>query len=107
MSSSRGRDRPSRAAPRTDPSEWNYRTGLLPRVSGVKSLFGVGMLDAGLGQPSFGEAPHPLPVRWPVLAPTPERPQPVAFDLLAEFGDRVGVARHGVVGEVPSHHAPQ
>ena len=37
---SRGRDRPQRAAPRTDPDVRNYRIGLLPQVLAAKRTFG-------------------------------------------------------------------
>jgi hypothetical protein len=50
---SRGRDGPSplraRAAPRTDPSERDYRTGLLPWVCGGEADLGVGVHHAGEG----------------------------------------------------------
>ena len=52
-STGRGRDGPSprraRTAPRTDPSEQHYRTGLLPRVRTSKRSSGQGCVTRGRG----------------------------------------------------------
>ena len=46
---SRGRDRPSRPAPRTDPGVRNYRTGLLPWVLASSRTFGYGCMTRTFG----------------------------------------------------------
>ena len=42
-------------APRTDPSERNYRTGFLPRVFGVKALIWMRMHEFELGNPELDD----------------------------------------------------
>ncbi len=74
---------------------------------GVKAHTGPGMRDAGGRQPSSGEAVHPVPADPRALAAAPQRLEPVSDRLVAEGPDRFAVAGHGVVGEVPSHHACQ
>ena len=67
--------------PRTDPGERNYRTGLLPRVFGVKAYVGVRMIDFGCRDPLPDDWPELLPVYPPFLASTPQHLQPVPGDL--------------------------
>ena len=59
------------------------------------------------GQPPSCEAIHPLPGEPVALAAAPERLEPEPCHLRPEGRHRVDVAGHGVVGEVPSHHACQ
>jgi hypothetical protein len=49
------------------------------------------------------EAGHALPVQAAALATTPERAVPVSDRLEPEGVDRLAVAGHGIVGEVPAH----
>jgi hypothetical protein len=79
----------SRAAPRTDPSVRDYRTGLLPRVSGVEACVRVGVHHADGRQPSCGESVHPVPVDAGSLAATPKRPVPGPCHLGAGCRHRV------------------
>src|SRR6266511_4669519 len=74
---------------------------------GVKAHLGVGVQDAGRWEPSLSETVGALPGPVVALAATPKRPAPVPGHLVPEGLDRPGVARHGVVGEVSSHHTGQ
>jgi hypothetical protein len=65
------------------------------------------MCDAGGREPSSSKTVNPCPVDTASLAATPKRPIPVPFYLIAESRHCDDVAWHGVVGEVPSHHAGQ
>jgi hypothetical protein len=65
------------------------------------------MQDVGGWQPAGGEAVHRLPGEPGALAAAAERLEPVPHYLVAEGPDGFAVAGHGVVGEVPSHHACQ
>src|SRR6266542_1188348 len=74
---------------------------------GVEAHLGVGVQDAGRWEPSLSEAVRALPGQVVALAATPKRLAPVPGHLVPEGLDRPGVARHGVVGEVSSHHTGQ
>src|ERR1700730_18950698 len=71
----------------------------------VEAHTGPGMHDAGARKPSFSKPVHALPVEAMALAAAPQRPVPVPDDLVPEGLHRFDVAGHGVVNEVPSHHA--
>ena len=65
------------------------------------------MPHAGGWEPSGRQAVHPGPVESRALAAAPQRLEPVSRHLGAEGRHGVGVAGHGVVGEVASHHGCQ
>src|SRR6266511_2360080 len=75
--------------------------------TGVEARLGEGMRDAGRWEPSRRDAVHALPVQAVALAAAPKLRAPVPGYLCPEGPDRSAVAGHGVVGAVPSHHAPQ
>jgi hypothetical protein len=52
-------------------------------------------------------AAHTLPVQSCALTAVPKRPTPMPRHLTTEHPDRLAISGHGVVGEVPSHHASQ
>ena len=65
------------------------------------------MQYVGRREPPGGEAVDPLPGEAGALAAAPQRLEPVSHRLVAKGPDGVAVAGHGVVGEVPAHHACQ
>jgi len=65
------------------------------------------MHNTGRRQPSRREAVHPRPADPGALAATLQRLMPELGHLGTKAGDRCTVARHGVGGAVPSHHARQ
>src|SRR5262249_52110683 len=71
----------------------------------VESRVRPGVDDRDWWERSLREAGHALPVQAAALATTPERAVPVPGRLEPEAVDRLAVAGHGVVGEVPAHHA--
>src|SRR6266705_2393221 len=75
--------------------------------SGGEAHAGVGMHDAGRGQPLLLDPAVALPGHAVALAPAPERLDPVPPDLVAEGRDQIDVAGHGVVVEVSPQHARQ
>src|SRR5271166_4547748 len=74
---------------------------------GGEAHAGVGMHDAGRGQPLLLDPAIALPGHAMALAPAPERLNPVPPDLVAEGRDQIDVAGHGVVVEVSPQHARQ
>jgi hypothetical protein len=93
---------PRRRSQRAGLSLWAPALG-----AGVEAYAWEGMLDVGGWQPAGGEAVHPFPGEAGALAAAPKRPEPVSHHVVAEGPDGFAVAGHGVVGEVPSHHACQ
>jgi hypothetical protein len=65
------------------------------------------MRDPDRREPLFREAQHALPVQAAALAATPKRPIPVPDRHEPEGVDALAVAGHGVVREMPTHHASQ
>ena len=104
--SNRGRDRPCGRPPRR-----SQRAGLphwAPALgAGVEAHAWEGMQYVGRREPPGGEAVHPLPGEAGALAAAPQRLEPVSHRLVAKGPDGLAVAGHGVVGEVPAHHACQ
>src|SRR6266705_6417975 len=74
---------------------------------GGEAHAGVGMHDAGRGQPLLLDPAIALPGHAVTLAPAPERLYPVPPDLVAEGRDQIDVAGHGVVVEVSPQHTRQ
>ena len=52
---------PSARCPRTDPSERDYSTGLLPRVFSEETHVGIWVHDLGLGNPEIAKASETFP----------------------------------------------
>src|ERR1019366_3840553 len=99
---------PLRAAPRADPSVRDYRTGLLPWVSGGEALLREGMHRAGGGEPPFLDPVHPRPGQIPaLLATAPQRVEPVPGHLVTESRYPLAAAGHGAVRPVSAQHAGQ
>src|SRR5271167_4243947 len=69
-----------------------------------KARLGKGVLGPGRRKPSSREAVHAPPVRAATLAAAREGVVPVPGHPGAEARYRGAIARHGVVGEVPSHN---
>src|SRR5215472_7853106 len=93
-------------APRTDPSERDYRTGLLPWVSGGKASVWVRVHVPDSGQPTGGQPAELRPRHPRLLAPAYERHHPEPPQLVNEVRDCLEVAGDGVVVEVALRHAP-
>ena len=74
---------------------------------GVEAHAGPGMRDPDTGQPPKNETVHPRPGQAGALAATPKRPTPVPDHLIPKRFRRRAIAGHGIVGEVPPHHACQ
>ncbi len=106
-STSRGRDRPSRPAPRTDPGERNYPHRAPALGLGVEPHVRVRVHDADFREPSGLDPAHPRPGDRGALAAAPQRREPEPSHLFEESTDRLGVAWDCVVGHVASHHAGQ
>jgi hypothetical protein len=70
----------------------------------VKALFRPRVQNCGMWEPSPRDRLHPVPVHAAALASAPKRSVPCKRYLSPEALERVDVRRHGVVGEVPSHH---
>src|SRR6266511_1816864 len=74
---------------------------------GGEAHAGIGVHDAGRGQPPIGDPAKPLPGEPAALASAPKRLPPGPPHLVTKGRHRVDVAWHGVVGEMSSHHARQ
>src|SRR5487761_380260 len=83
--------------PRADPSERNYRTGLLSWVPGGEPRFRPGMPDLGRWQVAPGQAGHPLPGDPAFLAAARQREPPVPGDVVPEGLHCLRVSGDGVV----------
>ena len=70
-------------------------------------IHGKPKANLGWWKPSLSEASHALPVQAMTLAAAPERLEPAASHLVSEGLDCPAVARHCVIGEMPSQHAGQ
>ena len=92
------------AAPRTDPGERCYRTGLLPRMIGEKPLFGPRMQDARIRQVTIGDRLHSRPCEPMLLPPPPDGAKPAIDQMVTECRDRWRAHRHGVVGQPAAQH---
>ena len=93
-----------RAAPRADPSERDYRTGLLPWVAGGEALLGVWMRDAGSGQPASGFA-HTVLVDMRARLAGSQRPGRI-FEVTMEAARQAGlVGRRRVLDSTPLYDA--
>src|SRR5689334_10727975 len=75
--------------------------------SGCEAHVRVGMHHTDLRKPPSCVSAHPRPGDPTALAAPPKRPPPVQADLVPEGRYRVGIARHGVVGDVPLQHPGQ
>src|SRR4051794_36377417 len=104
---SRIRGRPLLNAPRTDPSEPNSGTRLLPWVSDGKAHTRPGMKDPRFGEKIVGQLRHPPPRQARPLTAPAETPVPEDGDVVVECADRRAVRRHGVVGEIPGNDLPE
>src|SRR5664280_3764368 len=93
---------PTRRSHRAGLPHWAPTSG-----AGVEAHAGPGMRDADGREPSSSEAVHPFPGQAGALAATPQRPKPVPDRLLPKHFRRRSIAGHGVVSEVPTHHARQ
>ena len=76
-------------------------------ASDAQTLFRIGMEDPGFGETRIREAPGVAPLPAAALAPSLERLQPEHHHVVAEGPQSPGVARDGVVGEVPRDHRPE
>ena len=94
-------------APRTDPSEPNSGTRLLPRVSDGKAHTRPGMKDPRFGEKLVGELRHARPHQVRLLTAPAEAAVPEDGDVVAERTDRRTVRRHGVIGEIPGDDLPE
>jgi hypothetical protein len=88
------------SAPRTDPSESNSSTRLLPRVPDGEAHIRPGMKDARLVEKIVGKLRHPRPHQACFLTVPAETPVPENGDVVAECADRRAIRRHGVVSEI-------
>ena len=84
-------------APRTDPSERNYRTGLLPRVFGVKALVRMRVHDSGRGNPELDDRTEGLPVDASFLASAAEHLVPVTNQVLTKRPKGLAIPRNRMI----------
>src|SRR3954454_11013338 len=94
-------------APRTDPSEPNSGTRLLPRVSDGKAHTGPGMKDPRSGEKLVDQLRHARPHQVCLLTAPAEAAVPEDGDMVVERADRRAIRRHGVVGEIPGDDLPK
>ena len=94
-------------APRTDPSERNYRTGLLPRVFGVKALVWMRMHDFERGNPQPDDRTEGLPVDASLLASATEHLEPVTNQIFSKRPHGFAISWHRMIPIVPEHHPLQ
>jgi hypothetical protein len=94
-------------ATRTDPSEPNSGTRLLPRVSDGKAHTRPGMKDPRSGEKVVDQLRHSRPHQVRLLTAPAEAAVPEDGDVVAERADRRTVRRHGVVGEIPGDDLPE
>src|SRR3954447_8351004 len=95
------------SAPRTDPSEPNSGTRLLPRVSDGKAHIRPGMKDPRLGEKLVDQLCHARPHQVRLLTAPAEAAMPEDGDVIVECADRRAVRRHGMVGEIPGDDLPK
>src|ERR1700694_125176 len=94
-------------ATRTDPSEPNSGTRLLPRVSDGKAYTGPGVQDTRLGEELVRQLRHLRPYQPRSLAAPAQPPMPEDDDVVAKCSNRRAIGRHGVVGEIPADDLPE
>ena len=94
-------------APRTDPSERNYRTGLLPRVFGVKALVWMRMHDFERGNPEPDDRTEGLPVDAALLASATEHLEPVTNQIFSKRPHGFAISWHCMIPIVSEHHPLQ
>jgi putative transposase len=102
----RGRDRPCGRPPAQIPACATNALGSC-LGSNAKPRIGKGMHHAGGWEPSGRKPVHPAPVDPGALTAALQRLMPELGHLGTEAGNRRAVARHGIVGAVPTHHAGQ
>ena len=73
----------------------------------AKSPQGVGVTDAGRGQPAVNEPPHPVPGNAAVLAAPGQRAVPEPADLETEDVQRRSVHGHAVIADVSTDDRAQ
>ena len=109
--SGRGRDGSSsvrtRTAPRTDPGVRSCRTGLLPRVSGVKAMTGPRINNANRRDPAHSEAVHALPIKSMPLTAPQKRAKPAFNHGRSECINSNNIARHPVIRGMTANHGCQ
>ena len=93
--------------PRTDPSEPDSGTGLLPWMSDGKAGIGPRMKETRGGEPVLGQAGKPVPREAVLLTATPERLQPEAPYVVPKRPQASEVGGHGVVPKVATDDLPQ
>src|SRR3954447_4112081 len=100
----RGRDRRCRRPPARIPA--CASTHWAPPLDfGVKARLGPGMKDAGLGQPSVGQAASSFPGDPAFLAAARQRLLPEPLDLSSKASQRLAVVGHRVVAVMPGQDA--
>ena len=94
-------------APRTDPSERNYRTGLLPRVFGVKALVWMRMHDFERGDPQADDWTEGLPVDAPLLASATKHLIPITNQVFSKRPHGFAISWYCMIPIVSEHHSPE
>jgi len=90
-------------APLTDPSERNYRTGLLPRVFGVKALVWMRLHDFERGNPQPDDRTEDLPVDASLLASATEHLVPVTNHIFSKRPHGFAISWNCMIPIVPEN----